>query len=65
MNPLRVLALVEATTVTGPAKNLIRFCDPDEVIDQTRRLLAVRLPKERWEIRFADAEKRGFELPAS
>lgn len=26
MNPLRVLALVEATTVTGPAKNLIRFC---------------------------------------
>ncbi|HTM14379.1 MAG TPA: glycosyltransferase [Bryobacteraceae bacterium] len=27
MNPLRVLALVEATTVTGPAKNLIRFCE--------------------------------------
>lgn len=26
MNPLRVLALVEASTVTGPAKNLIRFC---------------------------------------
>lgn len=26
VNPLRVLALVEATTVTGPAKNLIRFC---------------------------------------
>ena len=26
MNPLRVLALVEAATVTGPAKNLIRFC---------------------------------------
>jgi glycosyltransferase involved in cell wall biosynthesis len=27
VNPLRVLALVEATTVTGPAKNLIRFCE--------------------------------------
>ena len=27
MKPLRVLALVEATTVTGPAKNLIRFCE--------------------------------------
>ena len=27
MNPLRVLALVEAATVTGPAKNLIRFCE--------------------------------------
>jgi glycosyltransferase involved in cell wall biosynthesis len=26
VNPLRVLALLEATTVTGPAKNLIRFC---------------------------------------
>jgi len=26
VNPLQVLALVEATTVTGPAKNLIRFC---------------------------------------
>ena len=26
MNPLRALALVEAATVTGPAKNLIRFC---------------------------------------
>lgn len=26
VNPLRVLALVEATTVTGPAKNLIRLC---------------------------------------
>jgi len=26
VNPLRVLALVEAATVTGPAKNLIRFC---------------------------------------
>jgi glycosyltransferase involved in cell wall biosynthesis len=26
VNPLRILALVEATTVTGPAKNLIRFC---------------------------------------
>ncbi len=27
VNPLRVLALVEAATVTGPAKNLIRFCE--------------------------------------
>jgi glycosyltransferase involved in cell wall biosynthesis len=27
VNPLRVLALVEAITVTGPAKNLIRFCE--------------------------------------
>lgn len=26
MNPLRVLAVVEASTITGPAKNLIRFC---------------------------------------
>ncbi|MDP8990053.1 MAG: hypothetical protein M3N41_08245, partial [Acidobacteriota bacterium] len=27
VNSLRVLALVEAATVTGPAKNLIRFCN--------------------------------------
>jgi glycosyltransferase involved in cell wall biosynthesis len=27
VNPLRVLVLVEAATVTGPAKNLIRFCE--------------------------------------
>jgi glycosyltransferase involved in cell wall biosynthesis len=26
MMPIRILALIEATTVTGPAKNLIRFC---------------------------------------
>jgi len=26
VNPLQVLAVVEASTVTGPAKNLIRFC---------------------------------------
>lgn len=26
VNPLRVLAVVEAATITGPAKNLIRFC---------------------------------------
>ncbi|MDP9112102.1 MAG: glycosyltransferase [Acidobacteriota bacterium] len=27
MIPLRVLAIVEAATITGPAKNLIRFCE--------------------------------------
>jgi glycosyltransferase involved in cell wall biosynthesis len=27
VNPLQVLALVEAKTITGPAKNLIRFCE--------------------------------------
>ena len=70
VNPLRVLALVEATTVTGPAKNLIRFCEmvqSDPAAGLTISIAAFhrRSPAAAESNAFAGAESNAFAGPES